>query len=95
MKLSELYHEKIALLAEHVAAAEASDDADERRYLNMNAYYSQSEADYIAHCLAYFGDQDISGLIGDDVLKRARAMPCRQANPWSRGLDLLRETFQG
>jgi hypothetical protein len=95
MKLSELYREKIALLTVNAVAADASNDADERMCLNMAARNSQREADLIAHCLAYFGDQDITGLIGDDILKRARAMPCRLENPWSRGLDLLRQTFKG
>lgn len=93
MKLSELYQEKIVLLTGYVAAANASNDADERTCLNEEARRSQREADYIAHCLAYFGDKNISDLIGDDVLKHARALPCRLENPWSRGLDLLRQFF--
>jgi len=93
MKLSELYREKIALLTKQVTAADASNDADERACLNEEARRSQREADYIAHCLAYFGDQAISALIVDDTLKHARALPCRLENPWSRGLDLLRQGF--
>ncbi|MGF6725993.1 hypothetical protein P3T43_005378 [Paraburkholderia sp. GAS41] len=93
MKLSELYREKITLLTEHVTAADASNDADERACLNEEARRSQREADYIAHCLAYFGDEDISALSGDDALKHARALPCRLENPWSRGLYLLRQAF--
>jgi hypothetical protein len=93
MKLSELYHEKIALLAVHVAAADACDDADDRRYLNEHAYHSQREADLIAHCLAYFGDQDISDLLGDEVYKRALALPCRLENPWAWGIERLRGSY--
>lgn len=93
MKLSELYREKIVLLTKNATAADASNDADERACLNEEARRSQREADYIAHCLAYFGDRDISALTGDDTLKHARAMLCRLENPWSRGLDLLRQVF--
>lgn len=95
MKLSELYREKIALLNLYVTTADACEDVDERRNLNEAARHSQHEADYIAHCLAYFGDQDISALLGDDTLVYALALPCRLKNPWSRGLYLLRQAFAG
>ncbi|WP_186078778.1 hypothetical protein [Burkholderia gladioli] len=93
MRLSELYREKLTKLAMLVAATDASDDATERMCLKSSASCRQQEAGYIAHCLAYFGDQEISALVHSDALHQAREFPCQFENPLARGIALLHQDF--
>lgn len=93
ISLGKVYHEKISILAKKISEAAEVDDPEQRTRLYSEASKIQSEADYIAHCLAYFGDKNISLILDDATLEKALILSCRLENPWSRGLYLLRQEF--
>lgn len=97
-KLSDLYH---ALLYKSLTINEEASqgkDSLHQQHLREIAFDSESNADYIAHCIVICGDIPIKESISvlSMYLSSKNKLPvrgkmCCGQNPWLRGLNLLKK----
>ena len=49
----------------------------------------ESRADYLAHCIATFGDLDLAQIDIAELNRRTRNRTCSHTNPWARGVGII------
>lgn len=89
MTLSDLYKEKIAMVAILMQRATTSSDWEARNSFRSSAWRCQQAAGYLAHCIVLFGDKNTDELQIKKLRRKAIGMACTQENPWTRGLAVI------
>lgn len=95
MTLLDLYQKYIALVELFIKKANSTTDSLARESLRSRAIGFQSDAGYLAHCLAMLGNLSLTDIPVNDLTVQVEKLNCVLENPWRRGLGIIQREIQG
>ncbi|MFL9891036.1 MULTISPECIES: hypothetical protein [Paraburkholderia] len=95
MKLTTLYQQKIQSIETFVNKSRLPATVEVQESFHERALHRQHQATCLAHCIAIFGDVDLSAADWDRLYARAENSPHIGYNPLQQGLDVAASAITG
>lgn len=94
-KISDIYRQKLEQAAMWMERFEdRTQTTIVRDQFRDRAFALESEAEYLAHCIARFGDFELEGAEFEPKKADIDGLICCNRNPWARGLEVLEKAKQ-